>query len=63
MSEDDASREIEDLWWLRDSLEMLIAASPDDATVRVGTLRNLLKTTAPETTTTHPRHDRTGESQ
>jgi hypothetical protein len=51
----DARREVEDLWWLRDSLESLLGERPDGDVIRVGVLRNLLRTTAPETTTTHPR--------
>lgn len=52
---DPARREVEDLWWLRDSLEALLGERQDGELIRVGVLRNLLKTTAPETTTTHPR--------
>jgi hypothetical protein len=52
--ENDARREIEDLWWLRDSLESLLGERPDGDMIRVGVLRGLLGTTAPETTTTHP---------
>lgn len=53
--ENDARREVEDLWWLRNSLELLLGERPDGDVIRVGVLRNLLRVTAPETTTTHPR--------
>lgn len=47
-------REVEDLWWLHDSLASLLGERPDGDMIRVGVLRRLLKTTAPETTTPLP---------
>lgn len=51
----DARDEIEDLWWLRHSLEALVVGADPSKTLRAGLLQSLLETTRPRTDTTDPR--------